>query len=38
LLYEKPVPLTGPTILRAKAFQPGFTTSITVQEIFIVSE
>jgi uncharacterized repeat protein (TIGR03806 family) len=38
LLYEKPVPLTGPTILRAKAFQPGFTTSITVQEIFIVGE
>ena len=23
LLYEKPVPLTGPTILRAKAFKPG---------------
>jgi uncharacterized repeat protein (TIGR03806 family) len=38
LLYEKPVPLTGPMILRAKAFQPGFTTSITVQEIFIIGE
>jgi uncharacterized repeat protein (TIGR03806 family) len=35
-LYEKPVQLTGPTILRAKAFKPGFTKSITTQEIFIV--
>ena len=38
LLYEKPVQLTGPTILRAKAFKPGFTKSITSQEIFIVSQ
>jgi uncharacterized repeat protein (TIGR03806 family) len=38
LLYEKPVQLTGPTILRAKAFKPGVTTSITVQEIFIIGE
>jgi uncharacterized repeat protein (TIGR03806 family) len=36
LLYEKPVQLAGPTILRAKAFKPGFTKSITSQEIFIV--
>jgi uncharacterized repeat protein (TIGR03806 family) len=36
LLYEKPVQLTGPMILRAKAFKPGFTKSITVQEIFII--
>ncbi len=36
LLYEKPVQLTGPTILRAKAFKPGFTKSITSQEIFII--
>jgi len=36
LLYEKPVPLTGPTILRAKAFKPGSTKSITVQEIYLV--
>jgi uncharacterized repeat protein (TIGR03806 family) len=35
LLYEKPVQLTGPTILRAKAFKPGYTRSITSQEIFI---
>jgi len=37
LLYEKPVQLTSPTILRAKAFKPGFKKSITVQEIFIIS-
>ena len=36
LLYTKPVRLTGPTILRAKAFKPGFTKSITTQEIFLV--
>ena len=36
LLYEKPVQLTGPTILRAKAFKPGSTRSITAQEIFLV--
>jgi uncharacterized repeat protein (TIGR03806 family) len=35
-LYEKPVRLTGPTILRARAFKPGSTRSITAQEIFIV--
>jgi uncharacterized repeat protein (TIGR03806 family) len=38
LLYEKPIQLTGPTILRAKAFKPGFTKSITSQEIFIVGQ
>jgi hypothetical protein len=36
LLYEKPVELTSPTIVRAKAFKPGFTRSITTQEIFLV--
>ena len=38
LLYEKPIRLTGPTILRARAFRAGFTDSIPTQEIFIVSE
>jgi uncharacterized repeat protein (TIGR03806 family) len=38
LLYEKPLRLTGPTIVRAKAFKPGFTDSITAQEIFLASE
>jgi uncharacterized repeat protein (TIGR03806 family) len=37
LLYEKPLQLTGSTILRAIAFKNGFTKSITTQEIFIVS-
>jgi hypothetical protein len=36
LLYDQPVQLTGPTILRAKAFKPGFTKSITTQEIFLI--
>ena len=36
LLYEKPVPLTGPTILRARAFKPGFTKSIPTQAIFLI--
>ncbi len=38
LLYERPVQLTGPTILRAKAFRQGYTKSITVQEIFLIGE
>ena len=38
LPYEKPVQLTSPTILRAKAFKPGFAKSITTQEIFIVGQ
>ncbi len=37
-LYEKPVQLNSPTILRAKAFQPGFTRSVTVQGIFLFDE
>jgi len=36
-LYEKPLNLTGPTILRAIAFKDRFTKSITSQEIFIVN-
>jgi uncharacterized repeat protein (TIGR03806 family) len=38
LLYDKPIKLTGPTILRAKAFKPGFTKSITVQQVFIIGD
>lgn len=38
LLYERPVQLTSPTILRAKAFKPGWTKSITAQEIFLIGE
>jgi uncharacterized repeat protein (TIGR03806 family) len=36
LPYEKPVQISSPTILRARAFKPGFTKSITTQEIFLV--
>ncbi len=36
LLYEKPIQLTGSTILRAKAFKSGYERSITTQEIFII--
>ena len=38
LLYEKPIRLTAPTIVRAKAFKPGCTKSITAQEVFLVGE
>jgi mono/diheme cytochrome c family protein len=36
LTYEGPIQLTGSTILRAKAFKPGYKKSITSQEIFII--
>jgi len=35
-VYEKPLQLTNPTVVRAKAFKHGFTKSITAQEVFIV--
>jgi len=34
LLYDKPIELSNPTILRAKAFKPGFKKSITSEEIY----
>jgi uncharacterized repeat protein (TIGR03806 family) len=34
--YDRPLQLTGPTVLRARAFRPGYTRSITTQEAFIV--
>ncbi len=37
LLYEGPVTVTGPTILRAKAFKEGCTKSITAQQIYLVN-
>lgn len=37
LLYQKPIRVSAPTILRAKAFKPGFKKSITTQEIFLFS-
>ncbi len=36
LLYEKPIPVSNPTILRAKAFKPGYKKSVTSQGVFII--
>jgi uncharacterized repeat protein (TIGR03806 family) len=38
LLYEKPIRLTGPSIVRTRAFKRGFTKSITTQDIFIIAD
>ena len=37
-LYEQPIKLTEPTTIRVRAFKPGFTKSITVQETFMVGQ
>ena len=36
-LYDKPLDLSGPTVVRARAFKKGFTKSIPSQEIYIIS-
>ncbi len=36
--YEKPIKLSAPAVLRARAFKDGFTRSITEQEVFIVGK
>ena len=36
--YEGPIKLTGPAVLRARAFKEGFTRSITEQQVFIVGK
>jgi uncharacterized repeat protein (TIGR03806 family) len=38
LLYEKPIKLSGPAVLRTRAFKQGFTRSITVQQVFIIEK
>ena len=38
LLYTKPFTLTDPTIVRAKAFKPGSTKSITAKEFFLFDQ
>ncbi len=35
-LYEGPIRLTAPTVLRARAYKEGFTRSITNQRVFVV--
>jgi uncharacterized repeat protein (TIGR03806 family) len=37
-LYEKPIKLTGPAVVRARAYKIGFTRSITEQQVFIVGK
>ena len=36
--YEGPIKLTGPAVLRARAFKEGFTRSITEQQVFIIGK
>jgi len=38
LRYASPITLNGPTVLRARAFKPGFTRSIAVEQLFIVGK
>ncbi len=36
--YDKPIRLTGPAVVRARAYKDGFTRSITAQQVFIVGK
>ncbi len=36
--YDKPITLSEPAVLRARAYKDGFTRSITAQEVFIVAK
>jgi mono/diheme cytochrome c family protein len=36
--YETPIELTGPVVVRARAYKDGFTRSITTQQVFIVGK
>jgi uncharacterized repeat protein (TIGR03806 family) len=37
-LYDAPIDIDQTTILRARAYKPGFTRSITTQEVFVVGK
>jgi uncharacterized repeat protein (TIGR03806 family) len=37
-VYERPIELRGPAVLRTRAFKPGFTRSITAQEVYIIGK
>jgi uncharacterized repeat protein (TIGR03806 family) len=37
-LYEGPITLSAPTIVRARAYKEGFTRSITNQQVFVVGK
>ena len=36
--YDKPIRLTGPAIVRARAFKDGFTRSIAAQQVLIIGK
>jgi uncharacterized repeat protein (TIGR03806 family) len=36
--YDRPIKLSGPTVVRARSFKEGFTRSITQQEVFVVGK
>ncbi len=38
LHYDKPIRLTGPTVIRSRAYKDGFTRSIVTQDVFIVGK
>ncbi len=37
-LYDKPIKLTGPAVLRTRAYKEGFTRSIVNQEVFVIGK
>jgi hypothetical protein len=37
-LYETPIKLGGPAVVRARAYKDGFTRSITAQQVFMVGK
>jgi uncharacterized repeat protein (TIGR03806 family) len=36
--YEKPIKLTDPVVVRARAYKDGFTRSITTQQVFVIGK
>jgi uncharacterized repeat protein (TIGR03806 family) len=37
-LYDKPIQITGPTVLRTRAYKEGLTRSITAQQVYIIGQ
>jgi mono/diheme cytochrome c family protein len=37
-LYDSPIKLSAPTVLRARAFKDGFTRSVATQQVFIIAK
>jgi len=37
-IYEKPLELANSTVVRARAYRPGCTKSIVVQQVFIIGQ